>query len=81
MRFRGEFRARVIKLGEIVEFLPTDETGNRRAGVVVRLHDEKAAKVAESWSATNPVFLYFESDSNGIEIGYFNDCTKERIVL
>ncbi|MGD0693431.1 MAG: hypothetical protein ABSB82_01105 [Terriglobia bacterium] len=81
MRFRGEFRAKVIERGEIVELLPTDESGNRRQGVVVRLHDQKATKMADGWGPADRVFLYHESDSNGIEIGYFNDRTKERIPL
>lgn len=81
MRFGGEFRAKVIKRGEVVELLPTDESGKRRQGVVVRLHHQKAAKMADGWGPADRVFLYSESDSKGIEIGYFNDRTKERITL
>ena len=81
MRFIREVRAKVIKRGEVVEFLPTDESGKRRPGVVAQLRDEKAAKMAGGWDPVDRVFLYCESDSNGIEIGYFNRRTQERIPL
>ncbi len=81
MRFRCEFRAKVIKPGEVVELLPTDESGNWRQGVVVQLHDQKAARMADGWGSADRVFLYYESGSKGIEIGFFNDRTKERIPL
>jgi len=81
MRFIREVRARVIKRGEIVEFPPTDESGDRRPGVSVRLHDGKAAETVQGWGPAETVFLYCESVGNEIEIGYFNISTKERIYL
>jgi hypothetical protein len=81
MWFRNEFRARIIEPGKIVEFVPTDQNGNKRTGVTVRLHDEKAAKVARSWLATDRVFFYHELEEDRIDSGFFNSRTKERILI
>jgi hypothetical protein len=78
MWFRAEFRARVIEPGRIVEFVPSDEDGNARAGVIVRLHDDKTARVAEGWAPTDRVFLYHELERDRIDVGFFNYRTKER---
>jgi hypothetical protein len=81
MWFRGEFRAQIVEPGTVVAFIPSDENGTRRTGIVVRLHDGKATKIAEGWLATDRIFFYHELDSAGIDSGYFNDRTKERISL
>jgi hypothetical protein len=80
---KGEFRASVIKSGEIVEFVPSDEGGNKLTGMVVQLHDDKAAQVAATWSPSDRVFFYHELGLDREEIGrgFFNDRTKGRISI
>jgi len=81
MWYRNEFRARAIESGKTVEFMPSDENGKARAGRIVRLPDEEAAKVVEGWAPTDRVFLYHELERDRIDVGFFNDRTKERIAI
>ena len=81
MWFRGtEFRALIIEAGKIVAFIPTDAGGKKRTGVVVRLHDEDAAKIASAWHPNDRIFFYHDDAKNDIfEGGYFNERTSEKI--
>jgi hypothetical protein len=81
MWFRNEFRARIIEPGKIVEFVPSDENGNKRTGMTVRLHDEEAANMADPWLPTDRVFFYHELEEDRIDSGFFNSRTKERISI
>lgn len=74
-----EFRTHVVEPDKIVAFIPTDAEGNQRTGVTVRLHDENAARIAGTWLTTDRIFFYQFVHGPKIEIGYFNERTKEKI--
>jgi hypothetical protein len=79
MWFRGEFR--VVADKDTVVFTPSDENGKRRAGVVVRLQQDGAAKIAQGWLRDDRIFFYHELEADSIDSGYFNDRTREKISL
>ncbi len=80
MWLRGtEFRALIIKTGQIVAFIPTDSEGRKRDAVTVRLHDPAAAATASSWLPADRIFYYHDMHGADLEGGFFNERTKEKI--
>lgn len=70
----------MIEAGKIVAFIPTDAEGKKRTGVIVRLHDEDAAKIAGEWQPNDRIFFYQDdAKKDSFEGGYFNERTKEKI--
>lgn len=76
-----EFRVEVVDPDKVVAFVPTDSEGKKRTGVTVRVHDERAAKIAGSWLPTDRVFFYEFVHGRTVEGGYLNERTQERIPI